>query len=139
MKRGYADLKIVKVKAASAAGTTAVESDIVDLMDYDGVIFLTTVGAITTGGVQSIKVEDGDDSALSDAADVTGLAITIADDDDNQSMVLDYAKKKRYARANISRATQNSAFGEVYAILYGAKTKPVTNTVTDTLTEDHIP
>lgn len=138
MKRGYSDLQITKVKAASVAGTSEVNSDIVDLMDCEGVVFLTTAGTITSGGAQSIKVEIGAESNLSDKADATGLAITIADDDDNQSFQLDYVKStKRYARATILRATQNSAFGEIYAIRYGCHILPVTNTVTDTFTEDH--
>jgi hypothetical protein len=136
MIRGFEDLSIKKVKAASAAGQTAITSDIVDLQNFGGVLFLTTAGTITAGGVQSIKVEEGDNSALSDAADVSGLSITIADDDDNQSFVLDYRKKKRYARASITRATQNSAFGEIYAILYNPNLSPVNNNVTDTFTVD---
>ncbi len=137
MTRGYSDLKITKVKAPSAAGQTEVNSDIVDLQDYEGVVFVTSAGAITTGGAQSIKVEHGDASNLSDKEDVSGLAITIADDDDSQSFELDYRKAKRYARATILRATQDSAFGEIYAICYGAHLQPVTASVADTLTEDH--
>lgn len=136
MERAFEELKIVKVKAAVAAGTTAIECDTVDLQDYDGVMFVTTVGAITSGGAQSVKVQEGDTSTPAD--DVTGLAITIADDDDGQSFVLDFKKGlKRYARLYISRASQNSAFGEVYAILYGARLKPVVNAVANTLTVDN--
>lgn len=134
--RGYSELKIEKVEAATVAGTSTIESAIVDLVDFEGVVFVTTAGTITSGGAQSMKVEHGDDSALSDAADVSGLSITIADDDDGQSFVLDYKKAKRYARCTIPRATQNSVFGEIYAIYYGPHVAPITNTVTDTLTVD---
>jgi hypothetical protein len=135
--RVYENIKVEKVEAATAAGTTAIESAIVDLSEYEGVAFVVSAGAITSGGVQSIKVEVGDDSALSDAAD-SGVAIAVADDDDSQSFLLDYAKSgKRYARCTISRATQNSAWGEIYALRYGAGKLPVVNTVADTLTLDN--
>ncbi len=136
--RGYEDLRVIKVKAASDAGTTEVNSDVVDLQDYQGVLFVVTAGAITSGGAQSAKVEHGDNSELSDAADVTGLSITIADDDDNQSFVFDYRKTtKRYCRLTLLRATQNSAFGEVYAICYGGHVKAINNTVTNAVTVDY--
>lgn len=135
MERGFEQFKVIKVKVASAAGTTAVNSDPVDLQDYDGVVFVTSSGAIVSGGVQSIKVQEGDASDLSDAVDVSGLAITIADTQGSQSFMLDYHRVvKRYARAVISRATQNSTFGEIYAICYGAALKPVVNAVASTMT-----
>lgn len=134
----YEELKVLKVEAAAAAGTSELNSDVVDLQDYEGVLFLVTAGAITSGGAQSIKVEEGDESNLSDAAAVTGLAITIDDDDDGQSFMLDYKKTtKRYCRATILRATENSAFGEIYAICYGPRVKPVVNAVTNTMTVVH--
>lgn len=136
--RGYEDLKVIKVKAASGAGTTEVNSDTVDLADYEGVLFVVTANAITSGGAQSAKVEHGDESSLSDKADVSGLSITIADDDDNESFVLDYRKTtKRYCCLTLLRATQNSAFGEIYAICYGGHTKAINNTVASTVTVDH--
>lgn len=129
------DVKITKVKAASAAGTTAVTSDIIDMSGFESVAFMTTANAITATGVQSIKIQHGDESDLSDAADVTSASITIADDDDNQTFVVEMSQPiKRYCRAYVSRGTANSAFGEIYALQYGAKLRPVTNDVTDTLT-----
>jgi hypothetical protein len=134
MATALEEIKIVKVKAASAAGTTAIESDAVDLADYDGVLFLTTVGAIVTGGVQSMKVQHGD--TTTPATDVTDLSHTVEDDDDNNSYALDFVRKdKRYARCVISRATQNSTWGEIYALLYGAKLKPVVSDLATFITK----
>lgn len=136
--RVFESVRCTLAEAATAAGTTDIESAIYDLADYDGIAFLFTVLAVTTGAVTSVGVQVGDAANLSDAALVSGLAITIADDDDNQSFLVDYAKgSKRYARLLIDRATQNAAVGEVYAMQYGAKLQPVTNTVADTLTVDN--
>lgn len=128
------EVKILKVKAASAAGTTAINSDPVDCLGYRNVAFITTVGAITTGGTQSIKLEHDDASGMGTVADVSGKSITIADDDDNQSFLLSYPVAKRYVRATITRADQNSAFGEIYALLYNAEKLPITNDVANTFT-----
>lgn len=135
MKHLSQEIKIVKVKAASAAGQTDIESDIVDTQDYEGVMFFVTAGTIDSSGEQSLKIEHGDESDLSDAADVAGSSVAIADDDDGQVFVTDYYDvDKRYCRATITRATADSAFGEIYALLYGAKIKPVSNNVTDVIT-----
>jgi len=119
-------VKVVRVSAASAAGTTAITGSTVDTQGFDGVMFVTAAQTITSTGVQSIKIQHGDASDLSDAADVSGTSVTIADSDDDKAVVTDLSDlSKRYVRAVISRATANSAFGEVFAFLYRAQQKPV--------------
>ncbi|MCC7365017.1 MAG: hypothetical protein IT303_11660 [Dehalococcoidia bacterium] len=129
------EIKITLAKAAQAAGTTDIESDVIDMSGYEGVLFLVTFGAITAGAVTSIKAQQGAASNLSDAADLEGTGIAVADDDDGQTFVIDvYKPRERYVRAVVDRATQNAVVGEIYALLYGAKELPVTNTVANTLT-----
>lgn len=129
------DVKITKVSAASAAGTSTIDSSPVDMSGWEGVLFLTTALAITAGGVQSMKAQQDTAVGMGAAADLTGTGVTIADDDDNQTFWLDiYRPLERFVRVRILRATQNSAFGEIYAIQYRPRTKPVSNNVTDTIT-----
>jgi hypothetical protein len=128
--------RLTKVSVATAAGTTAVNSDSVDMEDdngYDGVFFFTTVLAITASGVQSINLaQSADDSTF---ADLEGTGVTIADDDDNQTFGVDLWKPSdRYVRLEIARATQNSAFGEIYALQYHGSKLPITQNVADTIT-----
>jgi hypothetical protein len=126
------EVKILKVKAASAAGTSAINSDTVDTLGYKNVAFITTVGAIVTGATTSIKLEHDDASGMGTVADVSGKSIAIADDDDNQSFLLSYNVEKRYVRCTVSRADQNATVGEIYALLYNAGIRPITNAVADT-------
>ena len=136
------EIAISKVKDASGAGQTGVNSDAVDMQGYEGVLFLVNAGAITSGGVQSINVAQSDDSGGSpdDYSDLLGSKVTIADDDDNQLFFVEVKNpQKRYVRLEIARATQDSAFGPIYAFLYGAKIRPVNNNVANTITgEVHI-
>lgn len=128
-------VKVTKLADATAAGTTAINSAVVDMTGYDGCLFLTSVGAVVTGGVQSIKVQQDTASGMGAAADLAGTGITVADDDDNQSFWLDVKRpSKRYLRVVISRATQNSTWGEIYAIQYRGRVLPCVNNVTDAIT-----
>ena len=132
-------IKIVKVANATVAGQTAINSTPVDMRGYEGVLFMVAAGAITGGGAQSINAAQ-DVASNGSFTDLAGTKVTIADDDDNQVFWLDvYQPSKRYVRLEIARATQNSAFGEIYAILYGAKQLPETNNITDASTgEAHL-
>lgn len=137
MTKGFLsdNVKITKVKDASAAGQTAINSTPVDMAGYDGVLFLVNAGTIVTGGVQSMKAQQDTAVGMGTAADLTGSNIAIADDDDNQTFFLDIKRPlERFVRVSISRATQNSDFGPIWAIQYRGRTFPVVNNVTDTIT-----
>lgn len=128
-------VKITKVSAATAAGTSVINSSVVDMQGYDGCLFVVTAGAIVAGGVQSLKVQQDAAVGMGAAADLAGTGLTVADDDDNQVFWLDVKRPgERYLRLVISRATQNSAWGEIYAIQYRGRQLPVSNNVVDTIT-----
>ncbi len=140
MPQFFDDMKLTVIKAASAAATTAITSSAVDMAGYEGVLLFTTFGTITANGVQSIKVQQSSDDGDSDAyADLAGTGITVADDDDGQMFGVEIIRpKEQYLKLIVSRATQNAVVGEIYALQYGTRHKPVTNTVTDTATfESH--
>lgn len=112
---------------AGAAGTTDINSSVVDLSDCEGVAFLLQMGAIVSGAVTSAKVQQGDASDLSDAADLAGSAQTIADTDDEEVFVFDVRRAtKRYVRLVVDRGTQNATCSAV-AIRYGVRSQPVTH------------
>lgn len=128
-------VKITKVAAETAAGTSTINSAVVDMAGYDGCLFLTHAGAITAGGVQSLKVQQDTAVGMGAAADLLGTGLTVADDDDNQAFWLDVKRpRERYLRLVISRATQNSAWGAIWAIQYRGRSLPQINNVTDTIT-----
>ncbi|MCC6699106.1 MAG: hypothetical protein IT365_26010, partial [Candidatus Hydrogenedentes bacterium] len=90
------NVKVTRVSNAEAAAQTAINSTGVDMTGFDGVMFLVPFGAITSGGVQSVNAAQGSDNSA-DWVDLEGSKIAVADDDDNQIVVLDiYKPKDRY-------------------------------------------
>lgn len=111
---------------AGAAGTSDVEGTILDMLGFDGVLFVVQMGAIVSGAVTTIEVEQGDASDLSDGADLEGSSQTIADDDDENVFYIDLRRvTKRYVRLKCDRATQNATLSAI-AIQYEARSTPVT-------------
>lgn len=120
---------------AYAAGTADVSGEILDMQGHEGVICSVLFATIATAAVTSVKVESGDESDLSDAADITGASISVAADDDNQVFNIDIAKPpKRYLRVVIDKDATNSVAASALYIQYGPRTKPTDNTVTDKVT-----
>jgi hypothetical protein len=137
MAYGLADnVKVVRVKPDGsgytvAAGTAAVTSDPVDTSGFACCTFVLGFGAIVTGGVQSMKVQQGAASNMSDGADLTGSAQTVADTDDSKCVVSEIVfPQERYLRVITSRATQNSTIDFLLAILSGPGSRPVTSDTT---------
>lgn len=129
------DIKMTRVAPATAAGVTTIDSAPVDMAGFDGVVFLTTVGAIVAGGVQSMKAQQDVAVGMGAAADLAGTGITVGDADDGESFFLDIKRpRERFVRCRILRATQNSAWGEIYALQYRARNRPQLNNVTDVMT-----
>lgn len=135
------DVKLRLVKAASAAAQTAINSDVVDMADYDAVVFFTTAGTITASAVTTIKVQQSSDSGGTPDtwADLAGTSVAIADDDDGQTFGVQIIRPlERYLRLVVSRGIANAAIGEIYALQFGGDRLPITNTVTNLLTfESH--
>lgn len=143
MQQGFFEQnKIQEVCNATegAAGTTDINTDIVDTAGYDGVAWIVKFGAITSGAVTSVKVQQGAASNMSDAADLEGTAITVADDDDGQLALTEVIKPtERYVRLVVDRGTQNAVVENVTAILHKAVTLPVTQDSTTVIaTETHL-
>lgn len=114
--------------AAAAATTDVTPSTAVDMAGYEGCIFIFLFGTITSGAVTSCKVQQSSDSGGSPDgfSDLEGSAVTVADDDDNQVVVIDvYRPTKRYLLGIIDRGTQNAVVDGILAIPYGARTQPV--------------
>ena len=129
------EIKITRVAPATVAGVTTIDSAPVDMSGYDGVLFIVSAGAITAGGVQSLKAQQDVVVGMGAAADLAGSGITVADDDDNQTFWLDIKRpRERFVRCRILRATQNSVWGEVYALQYRARNRPQVNNIVDLIT-----
>lgn len=96
----------LKVKAAvtsQALASGATNGAIIDAAGFERALLVVNVGDMTgTSPTLDVKVQDGAASNLSDAADVSGAALTQIDGTHDQAVYLldlNLAKRKRYIRA----------------------------------------
>ena len=89
------EVKVTRVMNGVAAGTSAQNSSVIDMQNFDGVVFIAAFGAITSGAVTSAKAQQGAASNLSDAADLAGSKIDIADNQGNKVAVLDISARRK--------------------------------------------
>lgn len=127
--------KIILAKAAQSAGTDAVESDVIDMAGFEGVLFLTRFATANAGNY--IKAQQDTAANGATMADLAGTKVASGTSD--EAVYLDINRpQKRYLRLHVTR-TASSALGEIWAILYGPKKAPQTHAVTGTLTgEAHV-
>lgn len=110
---------------AGAAGTSAINSSVIDFAGYEGALILIHVGAVVSGAVTSVKFQGG--ATSSPTTDIEGTNQAIADTDDDTIKYIDIRRPiHRYGRIVVSRATQNATIGSAIAVLYGSRNRPVT-------------
>lgn len=125
------DCKIVKVQDHTSAGTSAVNSDGVDIQGYEGVLFLTSFG--TAAANNTVNVAQSDDNGSSDDfTDLEGSAVALAGSSDEDQWIDVFRPTKRYVRLEAARGT-STTLESIWAILYSARSKPVDNTTTGTI------
>lgn len=123
------DVKITVVEAAAGAAQTALDSDILDMSGYEGVVFIAMLGDVTSGSVLTLAAQQNTANSASGMATLAGSATFTAGatDADSKALVLDvYRPRERYVRAYLTRTTQDAIVGGVIAIQYGATKKPQT-------------
>jgi hypothetical protein len=120
------EVKIRKVKAGQTSAGTAVESDVVDMQNYQGVVFAATIATANAGNF--IKVQQGNLANGSDMQDLAGTKV-IATDNAQLVWVDVYKPEKRYVRAVIIRAGTNTVTGDIIAQQYEGRVKPEVNVV----------
>lgn len=117
---------------AGAAGATDITGTVIDTAGFEGVAFIVQLGAIVSGAVTSIKVQECATSGGT-FTDVTGATLTIADTDDEDIKVIDYRRPtQRYVLLYVDRATQNATLTAI-AALYGSRDKIVTQVAASTV------
>ena len=121
------ECKFTKVKDHSAAATSAVNSDSVDMSGWDGVVFLTSFGTAATDNTAN-GATSSDDSTFNDLLD-TETGATASDED----IWLDiYKPLERYLRLEVVRGT-STTLESIWAIQYRGRKMPVDNTTTGTI------
>lgn len=125
----FKNVKLTKVKAGQTTGTSAVDSDVVDMQGYEGVVFFTTIATHAAGNY--MKGQQDVDSGMGTVADLAGSKV-VADADAEVVWLDVYRPLKRYVRAEIVRGT-TTVTGDIYALQYSGRVKPETNLVANLL------
>lgn len=122
------NINVIKVSNGATAGTTEVDSSILDMAGYDGVMFIVDLGTVTDASVMTLTVQQNTANSTSGMTAITGAAATFtASTSSNKAMLVDvYRPLDRYVRAAFTRTTQNAVVNTIIAIQYKAKFQPTT-------------
>lgn len=121
------NIKITKVQDYTGAGTTTVVSDEIDMLGYDGVLFLTSLGTAAANNIATML----QGATGAEAATVALITSGTSDED----LVLDVVPDPnvgRYVKLSVARGT-SSTLESIWAIQYCARNKPVVNALSGTL------
>lgn len=118
-------IKVTMVKAAQTSAGTAINSDSVDMANWDGVLFVGTIATANAANFANVA-QSSDDSSFDDLA---GTKVVPGDNGD--SFLIDvFRPSDRYVRCEIDRGGANTATGDIYAVQYGPRKLPVTHGTT---------
>lgn len=122
---------LTKVKDHTTAGTTDVESDIIDMSGYEGVVFFTSLGTAAADNI--LKVQQNTVNSASGMADLVGTGVTSGASPSNEDLWVEVHKPiERYLRAVVVIDT-SSTCESVWALRYGARNLPTDNTTSGTI------
>ena len=127
--------KVRKVADGAAAATSAVTGSVVDMAGFLGVTFFARIATANAGN--SIKVQHGDVSNLSDAADLLGTNVVCANDGEVVAVEV-FRPVKRYLRAVLTR-TASTIVGDMYAVQSEPRLLPVDNNVDSAIVSETHP
>ena len=121
--------KLTKVADQTANGTSTINSSVIDMSGYEGVIFFTNILTAASGNI--LKVQQGQASNLSDAADLASSGQSSGTSD--EVVAVDVVKpQERYLRATVVRGT-STILGEIWALQYGCRSRPQSNVLSGTI------
>jgi hypothetical protein len=120
---------VTVVSPAAVAGTTAIDSSVLDMQGFDGVMYIALTGDATSGTVLTLTAKENTANSTSSPTPTSGPSATYtatgASDADSMALIVDeYRPTKRYSYANLTRTTQNCVIGGIIAIQYQAHSKP---------------
>jgi hypothetical protein len=126
------NVKVDQVLGYYAAGQTKRTSDIIDMANYEGVMFIVELGTLLENGTLDAFVEQNPTNATSGMARLattTVYTVTAADAlVAKTAIVVDvFQPQERYLQCNITPATQNAVILGITAIRYSGRVKPDAN------------
>jgi hypothetical protein len=127
------DIQITQVSNGAAAGTSEVDSSILDMSGYDGVMFVASLATVVDACVLTLTPQDNTLNQTGGMTAITGITAPTftASTSSNTLMVVDvYRPQSRYVRAAFTRTAQNATLNNIVAIQYKASKKPTTQGTT---------
>jgi hypothetical protein len=126
------DCVLTRVNNSAAAATTEIDSSILDMQDWDGVLFLALLNTVVDNCVLTLKAQGNTANSTSGMADLTGSSATLtaASSSNGVLAVNVYRPIKRYLRAVLLRTTQNATLDGIIAIQYRGRVNPSTQPAT---------
>lgn len=126
------DCKFVDVLDYASAATDRTAE--VDVSGYGGACFVVKFATIAASAVVTINVQEHDVTSTGQE-DITGATLTVADDDDNQTFILNVKNpRKKFLTLELDKDGSNASAEVALAILYNGDNMPITNTETDEIT-----
>lgn len=126
------NVKVDQILGYYAAGTTKRTSDIIDMANYDGVMFIAELGTIIENGTLDVFVEQNTTNATSGMArlatttvhTVTAANAALA----KSAVVVDvFQPQQQFLQCNITPAVSNAVILGITAIRYTGRVKPDAN------------
>lgn len=127
--------KITRVNNAAAAAQTEIDSSIIDMAGFDGVLFLFLFNTIVDGSVVTCKAQQNTANSTSGMADITGASsgFTSASNSNTVLWVDVYRPSQEFVRAVVLRTTQNATLDGIIAIQYNGTKLPLSHDATTVL------
>ena len=124
------NIKISRIEDGAVAGVTTLTSDVVDMQNFDGLVFLAALGDVLDTGVNVLQAQHsdvGDGSGMNDIAASVVSFTAGASDADNKLMLLEIARPtKRFLRVTLTRTVANTVLDGIFAFQSNPAEAPVT-------------
>lgn len=119
-----------RIKVNQVAGTSdTITSDAVDTAGCEGVCFLVTLGAITSTGTATCKLQQSSDNDADGYSDIEGSSKANSGDSATTKQIVIEIKnpQKRYLKLLVTRAVANVVVDSITALKFGNKKLPITD------------
>ena len=117
-------VKLIQVPLA--AGVTDPDSLSINMSDFDGVLFVGTIGLVTAGGVNIMTAQKSTDDVS--FSNFSGVSVTAPANSTNKIMVIDmYKPLFQFIRLVWTRNVANSVISGIVAYAYQGTKRPEVN------------
>ncbi|MGC9260912.1 MAG: hypothetical protein ACP5I8_12685 [Phycisphaerae bacterium] len=122
-------INIIRVASGAAAGVGTTYSAIVDMADYDGVVFVASLNTLLATSVVALQLQESATNTTGGMANVGSPATYTAPTGGTAAgtLVVDTDQPLlQYVRAQLSIATADSTVDAIWAIQYRGRIDPTT-------------